>query len=141
MDKLITEDILKQIRLINYERSKTLLEQSVAGGPGSPGGLTVDYMNAQIGWDKNADLEYLENLRKMTEFEKKIVQNCNSLINSKPGSESEKKAKKIFLILKNQIDSNGTKEQIILDALKLIDSAQTYMMLMVYIYGCYPQSS
>ena len=142
MDKLITEDILKQIRLINYERSKTLLEQSVAGGPGSPGDLTVDYMNAQIGWDQSkADFEYLENKHEIQEFEKNIVQNCNSLINSKPGSESEKKAKKIFLILKNQIDSNGTKEQIILDALKLIDSAQTYMMLMVYIYGCYPKST
>jgi len=125
MEKILNEELLKQIRLINYERSKTLFEQSVYTGPK----LFPPSINA----NQDADLEYLEN--KM-----KIVQNCDSLIKSKPGSESEKKAKKIFLILKNQVDSNGTKEQIILDALKLIDSAQTYMMLMVYIYGCYPES-
>jgi len=125
MEKILNEELLKQIRLINYERSKTLFEQSVYTGPK----LFPPSINA----NQDADLEYLEN--KM-----KIVQNCDSLIKSKPGSESEKKAKKIFLILKNQVDSNGTKEQIILDAVKLIDSAQTYMMLMVYIYGCYPES-
>jgi peptidoglycan hydrolase-like protein with peptidoglycan-binding domain len=138
MDKLITEDILKQIILMKYDRSKTLLEQSVIGAPNK--GVYDGRTNAQIEADRIADKKYLENRRKMIELEKKIVQNCDSLIKSKPGSESEKKAKKIFLILKNQIDSNGTKEQIILDALKLIDSAQTYMMLMVYIYGCYPQN-
>jgi hypothetical protein len=138
MDKLITEDILKQIRLINYERSKTLFEQSVAGAPNH--GVIDMRTNAEVEADRIADKKYLENRKKMIELEKKIVQNCDSLIKSKPGSESEKKAKKIFLILKNQVDSNGTKEQIILDAVKLIDSAQTYMMLMVYIYGCYPQS-
>jgi peptidoglycan hydrolase-like protein with peptidoglycan-binding domain len=126
MDKLITEDILKQIRLINYERSKTLSEQSVIGAPNY--GTTKYRTDAEI--QANMDAE---------ELQRNIDKNCNSLIKSTPRSESEKTAKKIFLILKNQIDSNGTKEQIILDALKLINSPQTYIMLMVYIYGCYPQ--
>jgi len=126
MDKLITEDILKQIRLINYERSKTLSEQSVVGAPNQ--GMIRYRTDAEI--QANMDAE---------ELQRNIDKNCNSLIKSIPRSESEKTAKKIFLILKNQIDSNGTKEQIILDALKLINSPQTYIMLMVYIYGCYPQ--
>ena len=139
MDKLITEDILKQIILMKYDRSKTLLEQSVIGAQNK--GVIDGRTNAQIEADRIADKKYLENRRKMIELEKKINQNCNSLINSKPNSESEKTAKKIFLILKNQVDNvNGTKEQIILDALKLINSQRTYIMLMVYIYGCYPQN-
>jgi peptidoglycan hydrolase-like protein with peptidoglycan-binding domain len=127
MDKLITEDILKQIRLINYERSKTLSEQSVIGAPNY--GTTRYRTDAEI--QANMDAE---------ELQRNIDKNCNSLIKSTPRNESEKTAKKIFLILKNQIDSGGTKEQIILDALKLIDSQQTYIMLMIYIYGCYPQN-
>jgi hypothetical protein len=127
MDKLITEDILKQIRLINYERSKTLSEQSVIGAPNQG---TIRYRtDAEI--QANMDAE---------ELQRNIDKNCNSLIKSTPRNESEKTGKKIFLILKNQIDSSGTKEQIILDALKLIDSQQTYIMLMIYIYGCYPQN-
>lgn len=126
MDKLITEDILKQIRLINYERSKTLLEQSVIGAPNY--GTTTGKSDAEI----KADIE-------KRKIEKKIDQNCKSLLNSPLTKESEKTAKKIFLILKTQIDTKGTKEEIILDALKLIKSKETYVALLVFIYGCYPQ--
>ena len=128
MDKLITEDVLKQIRLINYERSKTLSEQSVAGAPNQ--GMIRYRTDAEI--QANMDAE---------ELKKKINQNCNSILNGAPVNENEKTAKKIFLILKNQIDSWGTKKQIILDALKLIDSKKTYMSLLVYIYACYPEES
>ena len=126
MDKLISEDILKQIRLISYERSKTLSEQSVIGAPNF--GTTPGKSDAEIKAD-----------REKRETEKKIDQNCKALLNAPLTKDFEKTAKKVFLILKGQIDSNGTKEDIILDALKLIKSKETYVILLVFIYGCYPQ--
>ena len=69
MDKLITEDILKQIILMKYDRSKTLLEQSVIGAQNK--GVIDGRTNAQIEADRIADKKYLENRRKMIELEKK----------------------------------------------------------------------
>ena len=87
MDKLISEDILKQIRLISYERSKTLSEQSVIGAPNF--GTTPGKSDAEIKAD-----------RERRETEKKIDQNCKSLLNATLTKDFEKTAKKVFLILK-----------------------------------------
>lgn len=153
-DLNLHEEIIKSLKLISYDRSKTIMEQV---------GLFPDE-EQKYEWNKSKNVsskviepeevkptwsdEYkdAEKRRKKREkeqkiqkyVEKKIKQSCDTSLRKNYSFSSYRVAKEIMLVIKNNIETKGTEEDDVLNAIKRIKSVEIYDALQFFILKCYP---
>jgi hypothetical protein len=122
MENNLNEELLRQLKLISYNRGKTLNEQSVIGAP--MGGV-VD----------NKSYEKFDN-----------VNPCNKGSLQPTGGRCP--GKDAFIIIRKQIEGNGywfsslgTDEDAILQSLKKLKTKEDYSNLLFWMYKTYRESA
>lgn len=134
----LNEELMNQIRLINYDRSKTLFEQAFIDSQIEDRAMDTDYQRSEL-------IKRQENLAKKAKrekYEKQIRYDCSQLLKTFKNSNNsnEKIAASVFDVIKYNIESNGTEEQDILDALKKIKNNEIYSNLVKLFFSCYPEN-
>jgi peptidoglycan hydrolase-like protein with peptidoglycan-binding domain len=121
MENNLNEELLRQLLLMNFDRGKTLNEQSVIGAP--MGGV-VD----------NKSYEKFDN-----------VNPCNKGTLQPTGGRCP--GKDAFIIIRKQVEGNGywfsslgTNEDAILQSLKKLKTKEDYQNLLFWMYKTYRQS-
>ncbi len=132
----LNEELLNQLRLIKYDRSKTLLEQTGYEGRLEKQGEDDKFTQDQL--QKRSE-QNIKNIYQQ-KIEKEIKKHCDSKLSSLK-TPNGIIAKDVFNTLKTSIVEKGTEEDDILNALKKIKNKEIYTLLLEILYTCYPSST
>jgi peptidoglycan hydrolase-like protein with peptidoglycan-binding domain len=159
-DLNLHEEIIKSLKLISYDRSLTLMEQSFWETQWeTQGGVDPNFREDEKNLIKLKDKQERINKRQEDAYSilrKKSEQRCNTLLSKEPKDQNKKIAKEVFLVLKKEVgeqkpseikkpstwadpSSWGTNEEDILSALKKITNKYIYIYIFEYIWACYPE--
>jgi len=144
-DLNLHEQIIKSLNLMVYDRSLTLSEQGFGGSAGIVGIPSYKELSPEEIKQQKVERQFIKQVEKE---KKSLSTGCNTLLNSKSQEPSDVTAKKVFLLIRDEvgehwynISSWGTNEKKLLNALKLIKDKETYNKVLEFIDSCYPESA